>query len=140
MFIRTGDAVWEGTLREGTGSLHHGHCDEPYSFQSRFAEGEGTNPEELIAAAHAGCFSMFLSGVLEEAGYRPERIHTRANVRLEHTKGGYSITSIELDTEAHVPGVGETAFLASAEEAKAGCPVSRALAVPSITLKARLIS
>jgi osmotically inducible protein OsmC len=110
----------------------------PYSFASRFEQGQGTNPEELIAAAHAGCFSMAFSAVLEGAGYKPNRVHTSAQVSVEKVGDGFTITKSHLITEGEVPGIDEEAFLKHANEAKAGCPVSRALAGVEITIEAKL--
>lgn len=141
MPARKGSAQWNGNLREGKGtvSVESGAIrDLPYSFQSRFEEGSGTNPEELIAAAHAGCFSMALSAALTRAGHNPESIATTASVFLEKKEAGFEITRIELDTEASVPGLDIETFLEHAEGAKKGCPVSKALAGPQISLTARL--
>lgn len=141
MPVRTADAEWTGTLQEGSGHMRlgGGAFDGAYSFSSRFEEGEGTNPEELIAAAHAGCFSMALSGNIGKAGFTPGSVKTVARVRLEKTDAGQTITAIELDTEASVEGIDETTFQALAEETKSTCPVSRALAaIPSVTVTARL--
>lgn len=141
MAIRNAEAIWEGTLREGRGrvKLGSGAFEGAYSFQSRFEEGAGTNPEELIGAAHAGCFSMALSADLGRSGYTPKRIHTTAQVHLEQVEGKSRITKIYLDTEAEVPGIDEEIFLEHAEGAKKGCPVSQALAGVEITLNARLV-
>ncbi|MEJ5336671.1 MAG: OsmC family protein [Thermus sp.] len=142
MPVRKASAVWEGGLRTGKGSmrLESQAFEGPYSFPSRFEEGAGTNPEELIAAAHAGCFSMALSAALERAGYSPKRVATQAHVHLEMVEGRPTITRIDLVTEAEVPGIAPEEFLRIAEEAKAGCPVSRALAgVGEIRLTARLV-
>ncbi len=139
MPVRKSEAVWKGTLKEGSGTmkLASGLYEGPYTFSSRFEEGKGTNPEELVGAAHAGCFSMFLSALLTEKGYVPERIHTTAAV---HLGAGPTINRIDLDCEAAVPGVSEAEFQELASAAKAGCPVSKALAaVPEITLRARLV-
>ena len=111
-----------------------------YSFASRFEDGDGTNPEELIAAAHAGCFSMALSAGLGRAGYTPTSVSTRASVHIERGDSGFRISRIDLDTEADVPGIDQAAFQEQAEAAKQGCPVSQALAGPEITLTARLVS
>jgi lipoyl-dependent peroxiredoxin len=140
MAVRKAEAEWTGNLREGKGrvKLGSGAYEGEYSFVSRFEEGKGTNPEELIGAAHAGCFSMALSAGLTRAGLSPKRIHTTAQVHLEKVGDGFEITRIELDTEAEVPGLDEKAFLEHAESAKKGCPVSKALAGPKIELKARL--
>ena len=139
MAIRTSEAVWLGTLREGQGTmkLGSGAYEGAYTYASRFEEGPGTNPEELIGAAHAGCFSMFLSAVLTDAGYRPTRIHTTAKV---HLGAGPKITTIELDAEAEVPNIDAKAFLEFAETSKQKCPVSQALAGPEIKLTAKLVS
>lgn len=142
MPVRKAEAVWEGTLKDGKGmvKLGSGAFEGTYSFASRFEEGTGTNPEELIGAAHAGCFSMALSLFLEQAGYKAERIHTTARVRIEKAGDGFKITSSELETEAEVPGIDEKKFMEQAEAAKKGCPVSQALAGTEITLKARLLA
>ena len=143
MPTRTADARWEGSLQEGDGTMKvaSGAYEGPYSYQSRFEEGEGTNPEELIAAAHAGCFSMALSGELGRAGYEPESVETTAHVRLDKVEAGFGITRIQLDTRASVPGIEADEFQEIAEAAKRGCPVSRALAgVDSIELNAELAS
>jgi lipoyl-dependent peroxiredoxin len=142
MAVRKAEAEWTGNLREGKGrvKLGSGAYEGEYSFVSRFEEGKGTNPEELIGAAHAGCFSMALSAGLTKAGLSPKRIHTTAQVHLEKVGEGFEITRIELDTEAEVPGVDEKAFLEHAENAKKGCPVSKALAGTKINLTAKLVS
>jgi osmotically inducible protein OsmC len=142
MPTRTADARWDGTLQEGNGTMRmaSGAYEGPYSFQSRFEEGEGTNPEELIAAAHAGCFSMALSAELGRAGHSAETVESRATVHLDKVEEGFGITRIELSTRARVPGVSEEEFQRIAEAAKEGCPVSRALAaVESIELQAALV-
>jgi osmotically inducible protein OsmC len=139
MPVRKSEAVWRGTLKEGGGTMRlaSGLYEGPYTFSSRFEAAAGTNPEELIGAAHAGCFSMFLAALLTEKGYKPERIFTTAAVRLG---AGPTITKIELECEATVPGVGEAEFQELAGAAKAGCPVSKALAaVPQIFLSAQLV-
>jgi lipoyl-dependent peroxiredoxin len=140
---RTANARWDGSLQEGRGTMRmsSGAYEGPYSFQSRFEEGDGTNPEELIAAAHAGCFSMALSGELGRAGHEAESVETTATVHLDKLDEGFGITRIVLDTRARVPGVDEGEFQRIAEGAKEGCPVSQALAaVGSIELKAELVS
>lgn len=138
---RTASAVWEGTLREGNGrvKLGSGAFEGQYSFGSRFEEGTGTNPEELIGAAHAGCFSMALAAGLTKAGHKPTRISTDANVSLEKVGEGFKITTIELTTEGEVSGIDEATFLEFAETAKKNCPVSQALAGTEITLNAKLL-
>jgi lipoyl-dependent peroxiredoxin len=118
--------------------LGSGAFEGAYSFTSRFGDGSGTNPEELIAAAEAGCFSMALSLGLEKAGYQPKRISTTAKVSLEQSAGGFRITTIDLETEAEVPGIEEANFQEQAEQTKKNCPVSVALSGTQINLKARL--
>jgi lipoyl-dependent peroxiredoxin len=141
MPVRKADAVWEGDIRGGNGkvSLGSGAFEGRYSFGSRFEEGAGTNPEELIGAAHAGCFSMALSGGLGRGGHTPKRIATTAKVHIEKVGEGFSITRIELDTQAEVPGIDDATFQEFAKKAKEGCPVSRALAGTEITLNAKLV-
>jgi lipoyl-dependent peroxiredoxin len=139
---RTAGARWDGSLQEGNGTMRmaSGAYEGPYSFQSRFEEGEGTNPEELIAAAHAGCFSMALSLELGRAGHSAESVETTATVHLDKVDEGFGITRIVLETQARVPGVSEEEFQQIAEGAKKGCPVSRALAaVDTIELRASLV-
>ncbi|HWC08956.1 MAG: lipoyl-dependent peroxiredoxin [Solirubrobacterales bacterium] len=142
MATRNGSAVWKGNLKEGEGevTVGDGVFSGAYSFSSRFEEGEGTNPEELIAAAHAACFSMAFSNILAEAGHTADSVSTTAKVQLRPLDGKPTIASIELEVEGAVPGIDDAAFQEHAEAAKAGCPVSRALAgVPEITLNARLV-
>src|SRR5438093_3504352 len=141
MVTRTGSAVWEGTLKQGRGTmkLGSGAFEGPYSFSSRFEEGRGTNPEELIGAAEAGCFSMALSFNLEQAGHPAKRVSTTATVKLEPAESGFKITSIDLRTEADVPGIDEAKFREQAELAKKNCPVSVALAGTQINLDAKLV-
>lgn len=138
--IRTAKAQWNGSLREGSGTvaLGSGAFEGAYSFPSRFENGTGTNPEELIAAAHAGCFSMALSAELGKAGFAVTRVSTEAKVHLEKGDAGFSITRIDLVTQAEVPGIDAATFQAHAEGAKKGCPVSRALSAVEITLDATL--
>jgi lipoyl-dependent peroxiredoxin len=140
MPVRTADARWEGSLQDGRGRMAFGGgaFDGQYSFGSRFEEGEGTNPEELIAAAHAGCFSMQLSGLLGAEGHEPESVETTARVHLDKQDGGFGITTIELNSKARVPGISEEDFERIADEAKRVCPVSRALAGVDIALSAEL--
>ena len=144
MAARTANAVWEGSIQEGGGtmSLGSGAFEGAYSFKSRFEEGEnGTNPEELIAAAHAGCFSMALSLVLGEGGNVPESIQTQAKVSMRNIDGNPTITKVALTTRARVPGLDDAGFQKAAAAAKDGCVVSRALAgVEEITLDAALES
>jgi len=140
MATRTGSAVWEGTLKEGKGrmKLGSGAYEGPYSFSSRFENGAGTNPEELVGAAEAGCFSMALSANLSKAGHAPKHIATTAKVNLGQVGAGFKITSIDLDTEAEVPGIDQAKFNELAEQTKKTCPVSVALAGTEIKLNARL--
>jgi lipoyl-dependent peroxiredoxin len=141
MAKRTASAVWEGTLREGKGrvKLGSGVFEGQYSFASRFEEGTGTNPEELIGAAHAGCYSMALAAALTKGGLKPTRVSTNAKVSLEKVGEGFKITTIELDNETEVTGIDQSAFLDLAEGAKKNCPVSQALAGVDIKLNAKLM-
>lgn len=141
MAIRQANAEWKGTLKEGSGqmALGSGSYTGPFSFVSRFENGTGTNPEELIGAAHAGCFSMALSAGLGRAGITPTSIRTNAKVHLGTGDAGPSITRIDLEVEGHVPGIDQATFQQHAETAKKTCVVSRALAgVGEITIKATL--
>jgi osmotically inducible protein OsmC len=142
MPVREASAVWNGTLKEGQGKMRlgGGAYEGPYSFSSRFEEGKGTNPEELIGAAHAGCFSMALSGALGRAGHTPNRIETNAKVHLGKVGEAFGITRIELVTRGQVPGIDAATFRKHAEEAKKNCPVSRALGGTEIVLDAKLVS
>ncbi len=141
MVMRSSDAEWRGDLKSGKGAMRlgSGAFEGSYSFPSRFESGQGTNPEELIAAAHAGCFSMAFSHGLSQAGHTPTRVHTTARVHLEQAGGGFAITRIELDCEAEVPGIDEATFRKQADEAKKNCPVSKALSGTEIALNARLV-
>ena len=141
MAVRTSEAEWVGGLTDGKGTmkLGSGAFQGAYSFSSRFEEGAGTNPEELIGAAHAGCFSMALSFFLGNAGYKPRRIHTVAKVHLDKVGEGFKITRIDLNTEADIPGIDKKAFLQHAENAKKNCPVSQALAGVEIRMDANLV-
>ena len=138
MAITVASAVWKGNLVDGSGTmkLPKGAYEGPYTRASRFEAGLGTNPEELVGAAHAGCYSMFLSAILSKSGFPPVEIRTKATV---HLGDGPTITLIELETEGSVPGCDEAAFLEHAEKAKAGCPVSKALSAVPMTLKATLV-
>lgn len=139
MAVRTSEATWLGTLKEGSGTMKvgPGHYEGPFTYASRFESGKGTNPEELVGAAHAGCYSMFLSALLTNNGFKPVRIHTTATV---HLGAGPTINKIELNSEAEVPGIDAAKFAEFADQAKAGCPVSKALAaVGEIVLNARLV-
>ena len=133
-------AVWQGSLKEGAGTLSTGSgalAAKPYSFKTRFEGEQGTNPEELIGAAHAGCFSMAFSMILGEARFTPDKIETTATVTLEQKDGGFAITTIHLDVTAAIPGIEDGAFQELAGKAKAGCPVSKVLNA-NITMDARL--
>ena len=135
-------AVWEGDLKTGKGriSTESGTLrDSPYGFNTRFEGVAGTNPEELLGAAHAGCFSMALSNILGESGLKAERIETRADVTLDKVEGGFAITAVHLTLNARIPGASEQTFRAAADQAKAGCPVSKVLNA-KITLDATLES
>jgi osmotically inducible protein OsmC len=137
---RNGSAVWKGDLKNGKGTVSTESgvlSNAQYSFSTRFENGKGTNPEELIAAAHAGCFSMALSAQLGEAGMTPESIATTASVNLEKTDAGFAITAVHLDVAAKIPGANQAAFDTAANKAKAGCPVSKVLNA-TITMSARL--
>jgi osmotically inducible protein OsmC len=142
MPTRTARANWNGSLQKGVGkiSLQSGACETAYSFGSRFEAAGGSNPEELLAAAHAGCFAMALSLELGKAGYEPERISAEARVTIAAVDGSFAIRSSHLVCEASVPGVDAATFAKIAEATKLGCPVSKALAAIEITLDARLIT
>ena len=139
---QTSSAIWSGDLKRGHGALstHSGALKEtPYSFATRFEGAKGTNPEELIAAAHAGCFTMALSASLGSAGFTPKRLATSATVSLEQVNGNWTITSIHLENEAWIPGIAADRFEQIAADAKANCPVSRLLRA-EISLHAKLMS
>lgn len=139
---RKASAVWQGTLKEGNGkiSTESGVLkDTAYSFHTRFEDGKGTNPEELIAAAHAGCFTMALSGQLTNAKLTPESLETTAEVTMDKTDAGPTVTKIHLKTRAKVPGASKEAFETAANNAKTGCPISRLLKAAEITLDAQLV-
>jgi lipoyl-dependent peroxiredoxin len=140
MPVRKASAMWNGSLKEGNGTVktETGSFNGKYSFTSRFEEGQGTNPEELIAAAHSSCFSMALSADLSRAGYNPVRISTEDKVYVEKVDGGFSITKIEVFTEAEVPGINQVKFLEIAEGTKNNCPVSKALTGTKFILNAKL--
>jgi osmotically inducible protein OsmC len=142
MATRDGSAEWRGDLEQGRGQLTVGDgvWEGEYSFASRFEEGEGTNPEELIAAAEAACFSMALANILATNGHTPERVATQAQVHLRNVDGEPTLARIDLDVEAQVPGIDAETFLALAEQARIGCPVSRALGgVPEMEMTTRLL-
>lgn len=141
MPVRNAEATWNGNLKEGSGSvkLGSGAFEGKYSFGSRFENGTGTNPEELVGAAHAACYSMALAAGLGKAGLSPQRVHTTAAVSIDKVGEGFKITKIRLVTEAKVPGIDAAAFKDIAEKTKAGCPVSQALAATPIELEAKLL-
>jgi osmotically inducible protein OsmC len=139
--LRKASAVWNGSLKEGKGRISTDSkvlSNAQYSFSTRFEDGIGTNPEELIAAAHAGCFSMALSAQLGNAGITPESIETTAAVTLEKTDAGFTVTKVHLDVSAKIPGANAAAFEKAAQDAKAGCPISRLLKA-EITMTAKLV-
>lgn len=142
MPVRNAEAEWKGDLLQGSGKMRlgSGAYEGPFSFKSRMENGAGTNPEELIGAAHAGCFSMAFSAGASKAGFTPTRVHTKAKVHFDKVEAGFAITSIELEMEAQIPNIDNAKFQELAEGAKKGCPVSKALAATPITLKATLIS
>ena len=134
-------ATWKGSLKEGKGTMKMNTYNEelPYSFSSRFEDGKGTNPEELIAAAHSGCFSMALSGLLSENGFKPTFITTKAEIVMEKSESGFRISESNLTAEAEVPEIDEDLFIKLANEAKANCPVSQALSTITINLNIKLL-
>src|SRR4051812_17673225 len=140
MIARKAEANWDGNLKDGSGSmkLGSGAFEGRFSFGSRFEERPGTNPEELIAAAHAGCFSMALSHHLSQLGFAPKHIHTTARVYLERKGEGFEIPRIDFKTEAEIPGIDKARFQTEAETAKRNCPVSKVLAGATIQLEATL--
>ena len=140
MAVRSAEAEWKGDLKSGTGTMRSetGTVDGQYSFSSRFENGKGTNPEELIAAAHAGCYSMALSNMLAEAGHTPDSVRTTAKVHIGPVDDGVAITRIDLTCRANIPGIDAETFAEHAEKAKTGCPVSAALKAVEITLDAAL--
>ena len=140
MVQRQAQAQWNGTLMEGKGSFQFGPFEGQYSFPSRFESGEGTNPEEMMAASHASCYSMALSAGLGKAGFQPKSVKTVAQVTLDKVGEGFEITKIVLTVEADIPNIDEAAFMEQAEAAKKGCPISKALAsVQTIELNAKLL-
>ena len=140
MPVRTAEARWQRSLQDGSGTMRlgSGAFEGNYSFKSRMENGPGTNPEELIGAAHAGCFSMAFANGLSQAGHKPQEIRTSASVHFDKTDQGWGITRIDLATEGNVPGIDEATFKRLAEDAKKNCPVSKALAATPITLTATL--
>ena len=139
--VRKASAVWKGSLKEGKGTISSDSgvlSNTPYSFTTRFENAKGTNPEELIAAAHAGCFTMALSAQLGNAGITPESLETTASLSLDKLESGWAITKVHLDVTARIPGADKAAFEKAAENAKAGCPVSKLLKA-EITMTARLV-
>ncbi len=142
MLTRKAHARWEGSLKEGKGTVDFGNAvfKGAYSFASRFEDGAGTNPEELLGAAHAACFAMALSLVVGQAGFEPDYVDATAHVTVKPQDGGFKITKSHLVCEAKVPGIDSATFMQHAEAAKAGCPVSQALAGTEITLDAKLLA
>ena len=143
MTARNGSAEWHGSAESGSGTITVGNgvFEGAYSYQSRFGDAVGTNPEQLLAAAHSGCFTMALANTLSAAGYQPESLRTNARVQLRNVEGAVTLARIDLETDGDVPGIDERQFQDYAEAAKRDCPVSRALAgVPEIILTARLLS
>jgi len=141
MPLKTAQAVWNGALADGTGHLktQSGKVDVDYTWKARSGDAPGTNPEELIAAAHAGCFSMALSHIIGEAGHKPTKITTSAEVSFDKVGDGFSITKITLKTQGEVPGIDEAKFKEFAEMAKVGCPVSKALAAVPLALEVSFV-
>ena len=142
MPVRTAEAIWQRSLQDGSGTMRlgSGAFEGSYSFKSRMEDGPGTNPEELIGAAQAGCFSMAFANGLSQAGHKPQEIRTLASVHFDKGDKGWGITHIELKTEGNVPGIDEATFQRLADEAKQNCPVSKALAATPITMQATLKS
>lgn len=140
MPVRTAEAIWQRSLQDGSGSMRlgSGAFEGSYSFNSRMGDGPGTNPEELIGAAHAGCFSMAFANGLTQAGHKPQEIRTTASVHFDKTDQGWAISRIDLATQGNVPGIDEATFKRIAEDAKKNCPVSKALAATPINLTATL--
>jgi lipoyl-dependent peroxiredoxin len=140
MPVRTAEARWQRSLQDGSGTMRlgSGAFEGAYSFKSRMEDGPGTNPEELIGAAHAGCFSMAFANGLSQAGHKPQEIRTRASVHFDKTDAGWAISRIDLATEGNVPGIDEATFKRLADDAKKNCPVSKALAATPVTLTATL--
>ena len=140
MPVRRAEAIWQRSLQDGSGTMRlgSGAFEGSYSFKSRMEDGPGTNPEELIGAAQAGCFSMAFANGLSQAGHKPQEIRTLASVHFDKGDKGWGITHIELKTEGNVPGIDEATFKRLAEDAKQNCPVSKALAATPITLNATL--
>jgi len=140
MAVRTASASWDGSLKEGKGSMRlgSGAWEGPFSFSTRFEDAKGTNPEELIGAALAGCFSMALGANLGRAGFTPKHIATDAKVHIEKVEGGFGVTKIELTTNAEVPGLDEKTFREQVDATKAGCPISKALKAVEITVQPTL--
>jgi len=138
MATRKSTAIWNGTLKEGNGVMKYGQVEGPFTFASRFEEGKGTNPEELVGAAHSGCFSMFLAAILSKDSFKPNSIQTTALIHLGEDDGP-KITRIDLDCEAEVPGLDAAKFDQYAKTAKEKCPISRLFAGTEINLSAKLI-
>lgn len=140
MAVRQASATWNGSLREGNGSFKISSHEAPYNFISRFESSNDTNPEELLGAAHAACFSMQMGATLERAGFVANQVTTTAHVHLEKGDAGFAITKIVLDTEGDVPGLDEAKFQEIAEQTKSGCIISRALSAIPMEVNAKLVS
>jgi osmotically inducible protein OsmC len=138
MSVRTAKASWNGTLKDGNGRVQIGPSEMPFSFKSRFEDGQGTNPEELIAAAHSGCYSMALGHMLAEAGHPAKKIDTTARVHLEKSGEGFSVPRIDLQTVAEVPDIDATTFQEHAQKAKENCVISKLVSAAAINLDAKL--
>jgi len=138
MPVRHASATWHGSIKEGHGHMQFADYEGSYSVPSRFEEADGTNPEELLGAAHAGCFSMALSSGLSAAGHTPDSVQTTAEVHIDKLEAGWTVTKIHLTTKAQVAGIDEQAFQEQAENAKKNCPISRALGAIEITMEASL--
>ena len=140
MGVSTASAKWNGTLKEGSGEMKFTGYEGPFTFASRFEDGAETNPEELVGAANAGCFSMFLSALLSKENITATRIETTANVTLGTVDGAPTVTNIDLNCEAEIPGISEEDFQTHAAAAKANCPISKLLKGAEISLTAKLVS
>jgi len=139
MSVRSANAQWNGTLKEGNGTMNFSDYSGPYTFASRFEEGKGTNPEELVGAAHAGCYSMFLSALISGNDLVPESVQTTAKVHLGRDETGPVVTTIELDCQVKCSGLSQELFDQLAQDAKSKCPISRLVAAADIKLNARLV-
>ena len=139
MSVRKAKSEWNGTLKDGKGTMNFSNYSGPFTFKSRFEEGTGTNPEELVGAAHSGCYSMFLAALISGEGLNPESVETTAKVHLGKDDAGPVITTIELDSQVKCDGLSQEKFEELAAAAKAGCPISRLVAPTEVKLKAVLL-